>query len=145
MMQPEDSPTPSSSPTIHFEGQVTGYSVQTVNKPDPWTVRLLGEDFVTVLLIIVFVIVVLSQIRVAQKKLWNNTSIRIVGITTIAFVAVFAGLTVNDPRNGPAVFGLLGTIAGYLLGRTDKETTSRYQKPDGSAESHMRDSNSSSD
>jgi energy-coupling factor transporter transmembrane protein EcfT len=127
MLQAE-TPTPTpNQPTISIEGQITGISVPS-NKPDPWTTRLLGEDFTPVLLIVVFVIVVIAQIRLAGKRVWNSTSVRLVGITTIAFIGVFAALTVDNPQNGPAVFGLLGTIAGYLLGRTDKDTAEKDSK-----------------
>jgi hypothetical protein len=120
---PSPSPaTPANGGTIHFNAEITGLTVQPTPTPQllPWTERALGEDFVSVLLIFVFVIVVISQIRLAQKKVWNSASIKIVGITTIAFIGVFAALTVDNQQNGPAIFGLLGTIAGYLLGKSDR-------------------------
>ena len=68
------------------------------------------------------VLVIGGQLLLAWKKRWDILSIRIIGISTIAFVGVFAALTVDNPTNAPAVFGLLGTIAGYLIGRSDTHT-----------------------
>jgi hypothetical protein len=119
MLQSE-SPTPTpNQPTLRIEGHITGINVQPSDKPEAWTTTVLGEDFTAVLLILVFVIVVIAQIRLAGKRVWNATSVRLVGITTIAFIGVFAALTVDNAQNGPAIFGLLGTIAGYLLGKTE--------------------------
>jgi hypothetical protein len=41
-------------------------------------------------------------------------------------VAVFAALTVSNNQNGSAVFGLLGTIAGYLAGKGEDAIRQRF-------------------
>ncbi len=43
-----------------------------------------------------------GQLLLAWKKKWDLLSIRIVGISTIAFVSVFAALTVDDHTSAAA-------------------------------------------
>jgi uncharacterized BrkB/YihY/UPF0761 family membrane protein len=69
-------------------------------------------------------IMVLAEIAVVivTKSGWDNHSVRVVGLTLVAFLAVFAYLTA-DPNTKdvlPAVFGLLGSIAGFIVGKTGK-------------------------
>lgn len=83
--------------------------------------KTLGEaavaNFSTFLVVVALLVVVLAQMAMAWWRNWNLNAMKIVGFTTLAFVAVFAALTVSSTQNGSAVFGLLGTIAGYLAGK----------------------------
>jgi hypothetical protein len=123
MQEANASPSPI---TIPVEGHLTITPVAQrteqatkEGKTDQGNNRPFGEDFSTVLLMIAFVLIIGGQLLLAWKKKWNVLSIRIIGISTIAFVGVFAALTVDNQTNAPAVFGLLGTVAGYLIGRGD--------------------------
>jgi hypothetical protein len=108
---------------IQVSGEINA-NVQVLPTPEsgtkPWTERAVGQDFTALLILTVFVVVVMAEVRLARVKAWSANAVRIIGLTTIAFVGVFAALTVDNEKNGPAVFGLLGTIAGYLLGRSDR-------------------------
>jgi hypothetical protein len=83
----------------------------------------------SLLILVAFVIIVLVQMAMAWRKGWTTSAVRIVGITTIACLGVFAALTVSNEKNGPAVFGLLGTVGGYLLGRNEGSSQLKKEKP----------------
>lgn len=102
-------------PAANPPAQQTG---QQAAPPPPKTLADAAvANFSTFLVIIALLIVVLAQMVMAWWRDWNTNAIKIVGFTTLAFVAVFAALTVSNTQNGSAVFGLLGTIAGYLAGK----------------------------
>ena len=104
--------------------QITNTTVQPSPTPKPTVTDAVVSNFSGVLIILAFVIIVSIQMLMALKKNWTNNSIKIVGISTIAFVSVFAALTVQE-KNAAAVFGLLGTIAGYLLGKAEDSVRER--------------------
>ena len=76
------------------------------------------------LIAIILAVIVIAEIIsiIVIKKGWDGNAIRIVGLTVIAFLGVFVYLTSdsNFEKAAPAVYGLLGTIAGFLVGKTEK-------------------------
>jgi hypothetical protein len=72
-----------------------------------------------VIILFAFVIVIIIEVAMIWKKGWDSYTITLIGITTLACVGVFAAITVDNERNGPAIFGLLGTLGGYLIGRLE--------------------------
>jgi hypothetical protein len=58
----------------------------------------------------------------SQGRGWDVGSTRIVGVTLLITAALCFPTVLSDEtakEMGPAVAGLLGTVAGYLLGRQD--------------------------
>jgi hypothetical protein len=94
-------------------------TVQLAPMPTPTLTQAVIANFNALLILVAFVIVVIAQMIMAWMKEWNANAVRIVGISTIAFIGVFAALTVPSQQNVAAVFGLLGTIGGYLLGKSE--------------------------
>jgi len=73
---------------------------------------------------VLLAIVVFAEIAVVvlTKSGWHNNSVRMVGLTVVAFLAAFAYITASEGTKDalPAVFGLLGSIAGFIIGKTEK-------------------------
>ena len=60
-------------------------------------------------------------VMIKRERGWGAQSSRIVGITLVVIAAMFLVTTsIGQDRIAPAI-GLLGTVAGYLLGKNDKE------------------------
>lgn len=110
-------------PATNQPAQQTGQQVAP-SPPKTFTDAAVA-NFSTFLVVVALLIVVLAQMIMAWWKNWNTNAIKIVGFTTLAFVAVFAALTVSNNQNGSAVFGLLGTIAGYLAGKGEDSLRQR--------------------
>jgi cytochrome c biogenesis factor len=109
-------PSPINIP-IQFTIQPAVQQESTQKPPQSTLDRFFGQDFVTVLVIVAFLVVVIA---VAMKKKWDAGSVRVLSITSIVFIGVFAALTVDNERNAAAVFALLGTVAGYILGKSER-------------------------
>ena len=63
-------------------------------------------------------------VMLKRQKGWGPDSSRIVGLSLVVVLAVFIVSTTSISQERlTAAIGLLGTIAGYLLGKTDKEKT----------------------
>jgi hypothetical protein len=43
-----------------------------------------------------------------------------IALVVVGFLGVFAGLVVSNPTNATAVFGLLGALIGFVVGRSSK-------------------------
>lgn len=87
-----------------------------------------GEDFVTFLLVITFILIITSQMFISWKKKWESNAIKLIIITTISFFGVFLALTVDNDKNSSAAFALLGTLAGYILGRSEEKPNTTEEK-----------------
>ena len=60
-------------------------------------------------------------VMLKRERGWGTYSTRLVGITLVIVSVMFLIISkVNDTRLASA-FGLLGTIAGYLIGKSDKK------------------------
>jgi len=61
-------------------------------------------------------------VLIKRGKGWGPYSVRIVAVTLIATVALLSLTTnVGSSQNVAPLWGLLGTIAGYVLGETRQE------------------------
>jgi hypothetical protein len=109
-MQAEATPTP----TVEMTEE---------EPPDPVSAlhKFFGDDFTTVLIVLAFIIVFIAQTIVTFKRKWDAYAVKIFCVTVIAFFGVFAASTVDSKDNAAAVFALLGTIAGYILGKSDEK------------------------
>jgi hypothetical protein len=117
--------------------------LQAMPSPTPsqgWTDRTFGQDFVSFLVIIGFIAIIIVT---AVKKKWDANAVRVISITSIIFIAVFAALTVDNERNAAAVFALLGTVAGYILGRSERRDSKNQEASVKPAESEPPEANAS--
>ena len=73
-----------------------------------------------VIILFAFVIVIIFEVTMIWRKGWDSYTVTLIGITTLACIGVFAAITVDKEKNGPAIFGLLGTLGGYLIGRLER-------------------------
>jgi hypothetical protein len=115
---PTVTPTPSVSPS-NTPGPVMGARADLADvKLDYPEVALgwgvLGFGFLIILLQ-VFVMLRL-------KKGWGPQSIRIVGLTLVLISGLFLIVAGYSQQQIAPMIGLLGTITGFLLGKTSKET-----------------------
>lgn len=71
------------------------------------------------LLVIAFIVVVVAEVvlLIKSESKYGVGGVQIIGLTIVAFLGVFSGLVVASQNNASAVFGLLGAVAGYLVGR----------------------------
>ncbi|MBK8067247.1 MAG: hypothetical protein IPK27_06375 [Rhodanobacteraceae bacterium] len=71
------------------------------------------------LLVIAFVATVVSEVVLLSKSgsKYGAGGIQMVGFTVVAFLGDFSALVVSSPNNASAVFGLLGAVAGFLVGK----------------------------
>jgi len=81
------------------------------------------EMILSILVIVLGIVVILAEfLLIKNKNLSGDEAIRFVTITLIIIASVFL-ITAGYNNNQIApVMGLLGTIAGYLLGKSTKET-----------------------
>jgi len=87
-----------------------------------------GENFlinnsILSLGVLFFGLIILSfqmGIMIKMGKGWGTNSIRIVGITLVIISGIFLITTGYSTDKVSPMIGLLGTIAGYLLGKEDK-------------------------
>ncbi|MDQ6903350.1 MAG: hypothetical protein M3139_10105 [Bacteroidota bacterium] len=79
------------------------------------------ENLLGVLLLIILVVTVMLEIKlIKERKMKDDDALKLIIVTLIVFGSIF--LVVSgylDSQLAPA-FGLLGTISGYLLGKSDK-------------------------
>src|ERR1051325_9070742 len=59
-------------------------------------------------------------VLISRGKGWGPISTRMCGITLIVVAALFIVTAPIARENATSVIGLLGTIAGYVLGKSDK-------------------------
>lgn len=111
MQEGQFTPTPTTQTTKEETRQLTS----TLDK-------FFGQDFTTVLVVLAFIVVFIAQTIVTFKRKWDAHAVKIFCITVIAFFGVFAASTVDNENNAAAVFALLGTIAGYILGKSDEKS-----------------------
>lgn len=81
--------------------------------------KLGGEDFVTVLLIAAFIVVIIWQGIITYQKKWTPAAIKVFSLSMVTFFASFTALTVSSSQVASAVFALLGIIAGHTLSRSN--------------------------
>lgn len=58
-------------------------------------------------------------VMIRRGKGWGTTSSRLVGLTLVAVLTVFVFLARNPEDDVAPVFAIIGTIAGYLVGKSD--------------------------
>ncbi|MFN0019558.1 MAG: hypothetical protein ACKVP0_14960 [Pirellulaceae bacterium] len=81
-----------------------------------------------VLVFTVIVIVVQWHIMIRREQRWNGATFRLIGLTLILNAGVFLTVVdVVDPETRNPMFGLLGALAGYILGR-DVSSEKRRKK-----------------
>lgn len=96
----------------------------TYSSDSPNQGNIINDSFWLSVAILGFGILIIAGalfIMIRQKKGWGPNAIQIVGIVLIVISTLFlitAGY--SESQITPAI-GLLGTIAGYLLGKTNKE------------------------
>ena len=76
-----------------------------------------------VLAVVLAVVLIAEIISVTvSKKGFTVNAIKLIGLTLVSFLGVFALLTssTESEKALPAVFGLLGSGLGFLLGKTEK-------------------------
>src|SRR5262245_8398122 len=75
-------------------------------------------------LLLIGVIIIALQVHLLIRggKTWDALSIRITGITLIITAALFLITAGYSDRQMAPVMGLLGTIGGFLLGKSDRKT-----------------------
>lgn len=89
--------------------------------PTPGLARTLYENFNAVFILIVLLIVVAMMMFIILKRNLSESTVKVMMVgVVIIFVAVFSALTVANDKNAGAVFALLGIVAGYILGKSDK-------------------------
>jgi hypothetical protein len=83
-------------------------------------------DGSTLLLALAYAVAMIAESVVVTRSHWTHPhfALLLLGITTVAFFGVFAAMAVDKPTNSAAVFGLLGVLAGYLAGRSEKKDES---------------------
>ena len=62
-----------------------------------------------------------TLVMLRLQKGWGNQSVRIVGITLVITSGLFLIVTGYSQEQIAPMIGLLGTIIGFLLGKTSKE------------------------
>lgn len=75
--------------------------------------------------VLVFGIVIIGMeiaVMLRLKKGWGTQSIRITGITLVLISGIFLIVAGYSQEQIAPMIGLLGTIIGFLLGKTSKET-----------------------
>ena len=50
----------------------------------------------------------------------NPGHLKVIGFVVIGFLGVYAGLVVENATNATAVFGLLGALIGFVVGKASK-------------------------
>ena len=91
--------------------------------PQAWTVRTFGADFVTLLITLMFIPILSTIAVITLKGQWTSKVVKMFSLTIIIFVALFTALTINNEKSSAALFALLGTTAGYILGKDDGPST----------------------
>lgn len=81
--------------------------------------QYLAGNGTTVVLSLLMLLTIIIQALIIWKQGWGKLSYKLFGLTVLAFLAVFAGLTVSDTKSASGVFGLLGIISGYLIGKDE--------------------------
>ena len=71
---------------------------------------------------ITLITIVSLQLIMIYRRGGSRSSYRLVSITIISFVGLLAALTVSNQHNASGIFGLLGTIVGYLIGKSKQDT-----------------------
>jgi len=83
------------------------------------------KDFALPLGVLLFGALIIGleiMVMVKRQRGWGAQSSRMVGITLVVVAAMFlATSSIGQDKIAPAI-GLLGTVAGYLLGKNDKDT-----------------------
>jgi hypothetical protein len=80
---------------------------------------LLILDNGNLMLIVLGIVITAEVISITiGGKGWTNKAIKLIGITTISFLAILAALVVphNSKEALTGAYGILGGIAGYLFG-----------------------------
>ena len=74
------------------------------------------------LLILVLAVVVVAEIVIVarSRNSWTSNSVKVVGLTITAFLAIITALTVDNDNALAPSYGLLGAISGYLVGKNDE-------------------------
>ncbi len=75
------------------------------------------------LILVPFTLIVLVQMWMTKKDGWTPNAVKIIGITIIGFIGAFAALTISQEKNASGLFGLLGTVVGYLAGKSEDKST----------------------
>lgn len=80
------------------------------------------DPAITPLAILVFGAIVLAIEMWAKTPGWGTDSTRIVGLTLVVVAALFLAIAFAQMRASQelaaAAFGLLGVVAGYLVGKS---------------------------
>ena len=116
---PRPSPTPSTQPSASpisnddgvrlMRGDLSRYSEKTYPEVAlGWGVLAFG--------ILIIILEVLVMLRL--KKGWGTQSIRIVGLTLVLTSGLFLIVTGYSQQQIAPMVGLLGTMTGFLLGKT---------------------------
>lgn len=74
------------------------------------------------LLVIAFSVTIISIAFLFSRPniKFGSGHLKIVACVVIGFLGVFAALVVSNPVNSTAVFGLLGALIGFVVGKTSR-------------------------
>jgi ABC-type polysaccharide transport system permease subunit len=98
----------------------------TINTPQWWTTTN-AMTMSAVVLVFAFLIAVLAA-YLMQKGKEGEVVLRVLGTIMIVFLAVFLVVAGYDDKQISPVMGLLGTIAGYLLGKQSTSPQTRKEE-----------------
>jgi len=103
---------------LHPTNAVSNYVSQAtdsdVSSPEirlSWGVLLFGA----------FIILLEFSVMLRLKKGWGTNSIRITGISLVVIAGLFLIVAGYSQNQIAPMMGLLGTIAGFLMGKTDNK------------------------
>ena len=119
---PDESPPDESPPDMMISGEAPAGSRGEHAGDRSWTaieVMLCGA----VLVFAVFVLILETIIIVKSRTAWSpNSIIRMLGLTLILLMSVLLIAAGYSKDQTSPVMGLLGVIAGYLLGNNERAT-----------------------
>ncbi len=86
------------------------------------------DEYVLPVAVLAFGLIIVGLeilVMLIRKKGWGELSSRLVGITIVVVAAIFLVVTNIALERITLAVGLLGTVAGYLLGKNDKDKTTK--------------------
>lgn len=74
------------------------------------------------------IILMIGLVLLKRQRGFGNMTVKLIGLTIIITASIFLIVTGYSENQIAPVIGLLGTIAGYLLGSSDKSSTNNAQQ-----------------
>ena len=75
-----------------------------------------------ILMILIFGVIIIGLeilVMIKLQKGWGDNSVKIIGLTLMLIMALVVVFSKVEIEKVTAIIGLLGTIAGYLMGKND--------------------------